>query len=107
MRRRRPRLVDGLRGGAEALRLHELGAAIGESLNALTYGSEYLAGGKLAIPQPCPIGGCDNGPYGDLTGFRNHLLRRHPELTDRERTEACDTVRFLCRKQIAAARSAQ
>jgi hypothetical protein len=105
MRRRRPKLVEGLIEGA--LTIPELGQGIGEGLNRIVYGAEYLSGGKLPIPQPCPIGGCENGPYGDLTGFKNHLLRRHPELTDRERTEACDTVRILCRKQIAAARSVQ
>jgi len=112
-KRRLPPLSEGLRDGLAALdlgtgrRLSELGAGIGEGLNAAAaYGAEFLPGGHLPIPQPCPLDGCTNGPYSSLVAFSNHLEIKHPKLSRRERTEARDTVRILCRKAIRSARVA-
>jgi hypothetical protein len=96
-KRRVPVLAEGLRDG-----LAPLGEGLGEGL---TYGAEWLSGGRLAIPQFCPRDGCENGTFATLAAVRLHLKRQHPELTDRERTEACDTARIRCRKAVQAARA--
>jgi hypothetical protein len=104
---RRPRLVDGLRDGAGALGLPVLGEGIGEGLVRLSRGLGWLPGGRLAIPQYCPVRGCVNGTFSSLGTLRDHLEKRHPTMTARERTEACDTARILCRKAVAAAIAAR
>jgi hypothetical protein len=100
MRRRRPRLVEGLADGAASAGLATLGEGIGEGLG-------WLSGGELAIAQPCPIKDCPNGTFSSLRALRNHLEIKHAYMTPRERTEACDTARILCRKAVATARSLQ
>lgn len=105
MKQKRPRLLDGLRDGAEAADLPGLGAGIGDGLDRVRYAVSWLSGGRLPVRQPCPIADCKNGPFSTLGSLRGHLERRHQLLSERERTEACETARILARKAVEGART--
>lgn len=97
---KRPRVVDGLREGAEVAHLPELGRAVGESGgNIVRYVLRRLTGNDLEVPQFCPVTGCANGTFSSRQSLWNHLDSRHPELGPRERFQAWDTVRIASAMQ--------
>jgi hypothetical protein len=93
MSSKRPGLVDGLREGAKAVALRELGEGIGEGLNRLKWW-------ELRPAQRCPIKDCPGrgGPYTSVAALRNHLYHRHADMSQLQQSEAIDTARFLCRR---------
>lgn len=98
---RKSSLRRGLEDGREiaGTRLIELGRGIGDTLLELGYGAEWLSGGRLAVHQACPVDGCAGGPFSSLDTMRRHLDVVH-RFGPRERSEALDTARLTCRRQV-------
>lgn len=88
------------------LDLRNLGEGLGEGLLRISYGAEWLAGGKLAVPQACPICPPDaGGSFASLDTLRHHLEARHPGLSPRQRSQAFDSVRISARRAFADLRA--
>ena len=97
MTRKRPSLVEGLAEGVRVADVPGLGRGIGEGLVRVS--EAWLPGGKLAVPQPCPVLTCRYGPYGSLAALKSHLLALHAGMSDRERSYTLDTVRRTAVRQ--------
>lgn len=85
----------------------KFGRAIGDGLLEVQYGIdgvEWLQGRILAIPQPCPFPGCVSRRFKSMGEVRTHFLAMHSGLSDRQRSDYYDTVRYTYRRKIHEAR---
>jgi hypothetical protein len=96
-RPRRSTLVGGLARGVERADVAGMAGAIGEGLVRVS--EAWLPRGKLAVPQPCAIVGCPDGPYSSLRSLNQHLSLVHAGLSPRERSFLLDGARRAAVRQ--------